>query len=425
MLIIKGISISISFLYVPLLLNTLDETNYGVWLTLTSLVSWVALFDVGIGNGLRNKLSHALAIQDSKLSKEIVSTAYFSMLGIIILLYLLFLCVFKYINWNQILASNSVIIPNIDKIVFVVFSGFLMQFFFGLINSILFAIQKPAISALTTTIGQFVSYILVLISVVLLKRTSMLDLGSIISFTPPIVLIISSIILFNSSLKGLRPSIREFRYTKIHDLFSIGLQFFIIQIITIILFQSNNLIITHTLDSGTVVEYNVVYKYMSILVIVFNIIATPIWSATTEAWEKKDIEWIRITNKRLLKISYGLALIGIIMVFISSLVYKIWLKSNIEISYLTTFLLFLYSLFMMLYGSYGYILNGIGKLKVQIIATVSIATLYVPTTCIMGEFLGLPGILTIFSLSAVLNLMWSKVQYDKLITGKAKGIWTK
>ena len=76
MMLIKGLSMLISFLYVPLLYNTFDTTSYGVWLTLTSLVSWVAMFDVGLGNGLRNKLAESLAQGDNVLAKKYVSTAY-------------------------------------------------------------------------------------------------------------------------------------------------------------------------------------------------------------------------------------------------------------------------------------------------------------------------------------------------------------
>ena len=425
MLIIRGVSIGISFLYVPLLLGTLDDTNYGVWLTLTSLVSWVALFDIGIGNGLRNKLAHALAKQDFKYGKTVVSTAYISMLGVICILYILFLCCYKFVDWNEILAGNSVSIPALNQIVLVVFSGFLLQFFFGLINSILFALQKPALSSLISTIGQFLSYILVFVYVNALRRNSMLELGSIISFTPPCVLIITSAVLFKTLLKEIRPSIKYFKSSEIKDLFSLGIQFFVIQIITIVLFQSNNLIITHVLDSVSVVEYNIAYKYMTVMVMVFNIIATPIWSATTEAWEKNDLNWIRLTNKRLLRISMYISLIGLLMVLISPYIYRIWLKDDIQISFITTLLLFVYSSLMMFYGAYGYILNGIGKLRVQILATVIIAVMYVPLTCFMGEKIGLPGILLSFSFSVALNVLWSKIQYNKLLSGKATGIWVK
>lgn len=425
MIIIKGISIYISFLYVPLLLNTFDETNYGIWLTLTSLVSWIALFDIGIGNGLRNTLTKALADNNNYLARTIVSTAYIAMFAVICILYLSFLCLYKFINWNSILVGSPEIIPKLNLIVLIVFSGFILQFFIGLINSILFAVQKPAISSLSITIGQLISYLLVLLSVQYFKHSSMLELGSIISFTPPIILLVTSIILFNTTLKHLRPSFKYFEFSKIGILFSLGVQFFIIQIITIVLFQSNNLIITHVINSGIVVEYNIAYKYMNILVIVFNIIATPIWSATTDAWQKNDIEWIILTNRRLLKLSLVFTIVGLLMLIISPYVYKLWIRDEIRISTGTTLLLLLYSSLMMVYGSYGYILNGIGKLRVQTIATALIAIAYIPMACVLGRYYGLTGILSAFAVTSAINVIWSRMQYNKLIKGTASGIWKK
>lgn len=78
-------------MYVPLLLGSMDTDNYAVWLTLTSLVSWIALFDIGLGNGLRNRLSETLAKNDITQSKKYISTAY---CGVIIVAMFLFISFF-------------------------------------------------------------------------------------------------------------------------------------------------------------------------------------------------------------------------------------------------------------------------------------------------------------------------------------------
>ena len=66
--ILRVISIGTSLLLVPLILAYLDQTRYGIWLTLASIVMWFNFFDVGLGHGLRNKLSEALAEGKNELS---------------------------------------------------------------------------------------------------------------------------------------------------------------------------------------------------------------------------------------------------------------------------------------------------------------------------------------------------------------------
>jgi O-antigen/teichoic acid export membrane protein len=54
-------SIISNFMLVPLTINYLDTENYGIWLTLTSFISWFSFFDIGLVNGLRNKFAEASA----------------------------------------------------------------------------------------------------------------------------------------------------------------------------------------------------------------------------------------------------------------------------------------------------------------------------------------------------------------------------
>src|ERR1700761_9345113 len=83
---IKGLSIGCPFALVSLTLHYLDKERYGIWLTMASIVGWFSFFDVGIGNGLRNKLSEALAKGDTALAKIYVSTSYACVGGIFLTL---------------------------------------------------------------------------------------------------------------------------------------------------------------------------------------------------------------------------------------------------------------------------------------------------------------------------------------------------
>ena len=74
--ILKAINIATGLVLVPIVLNYLDETRYGIWLTLSSLVMWFNFFDVGLGHGLRNKLAESQTKGEESLSRKYVSTTY-------------------------------------------------------------------------------------------------------------------------------------------------------------------------------------------------------------------------------------------------------------------------------------------------------------------------------------------------------------
>lgn len=50
-LLLRGISIFLSFFVVRVTLGYLGNDLYGIWIVLLSIISWISLFDVGVGNG--------------------------------------------------------------------------------------------------------------------------------------------------------------------------------------------------------------------------------------------------------------------------------------------------------------------------------------------------------------------------------------
>lgn len=92
----KPISMFLSYIYVPVALSFLGEEKYGVWATILSVLSWISLFDVGIGNGLRNKLAECFTNNDDEHSvKKYVSSAYIMLAIIVFSAMALFIVVFS------------------------------------------------------------------------------------------------------------------------------------------------------------------------------------------------------------------------------------------------------------------------------------------------------------------------------------------
>lgn len=55
--VVKGGSLIISVVLLPLYLRFFgDQTVLGIWYTILSILNWVVLFDLGLGQGLRNQL---------------------------------------------------------------------------------------------------------------------------------------------------------------------------------------------------------------------------------------------------------------------------------------------------------------------------------------------------------------------------------
>ena len=423
---IRGVSMILTLISAPIMLHHVDRADYGVLLTLTSIVGWVGYMDVGLGNGLRNKLPEFLAKGDFHSAKKIVSSCYVTLAIYVALIIVIFLIVSPFIDWLGVLNSPTSDAGEIRGLTNVVFIAFCIQFLFGLINSILFAYQMPAFQSLFTFVGQFIALIALVIQVYVFDVTSVLQIGAVNSMIPPLVLFLGSIGLFRTKLEEIAPSFKLFEFKSVGSILSLGLKFFVLQMITIVLFQANSIIIARVVSPEAVVEYNLAFKYVSLLTMIFTIVITPVWSATTDAYVRKDFEWINKTLSFSRKVCIASVFIGVLMVLASKFVYGMWLgRGSIDISYSTTGLIFLYISFEMLYKVYGTIINGTGKVFAQMILTGIIAIIYIPLAIFLANLCGLSGVLIANVIVFALNYAWSKLQCNKLISQTATGIWNK
>ncbi len=426
MLLIKGISIIISLAYIPMMLKYVDRADYGVLLTLTSIVHWVAMLDIGLGNGLRNSITEDLALQNYDKAKESVSSCYAALTLYVTIIIVIFIFVAPFLSWKSILNAQSNSETELLSLVIIVFISFCVQFVLSLLTSVIYACQIPAFTSYILLATQVLNYVLVYIMIHFLGITTILGIGTATCLVPPIVIVVFSFFLYRKKLAHIAPSIRFIRLKSVNGILSLGMKFFVIQVISIVLFQANNIIITQAVGPEAVVVYNVVYKYIGLIVVIFNIIITPVWSAATDAYVREDYEWMKKTVKYIRKVFWCVLLCGIIMFLLSPVVYRIWLgKDTIDIPYVITGLVLAYCLFEILYKIYGTIINGTGKLHLQMIVTSIIAILYIPFAFFLGRTMGLNGVLIANTIVFFLNYIWSKRQCNKIINQTATGIWNK
>lgn len=426
MVFIKGCSILISLMSAPIMLHHVNRADYGVLLTLTSIVGWVGMMDIGLGNGLRNKLPEMLAKGDLQGAKKAVTSSYAALTMYVGLLISIFLVSSSYIDWRNVLNSPMSDAEEINGLAAVVFIAFCVQFLLGLIVSILYAYQMPAANSLISFVSQVVTFIALIVQVYIFKVSSVFQIGAVNCLIPPLIMLLATIFLFATKLREVAPTFKMIDFKYVSGILSLGVKFFILQIITIVIFQANSIIITRVVGPEAVVEYNMAFRYISVLTMFFNIMITPIWSATTDAYVRGDFAWIRKTLYLSRKICLIAIVGGILMTIFSKQVYTLWLgKGAIDISYTTTGLVCLYVSFEMLYKVYGTIINGTGKVFAQMVITGFIAICYVPLALLLGKLLGLSGVLIANSAVFILNYLWSKVQCSKILNDTAYGFWGK
>lgn len=424
---VKGLSVLVSFLFVPVMLGILTVDEYGIWLTLVSMISWFSLFDVGLGNGLRNKLSESIAKDNLDVAKVYVSTAYFFVSLIVLFLLLVFYSTLFFVDVKSLLNAETISLGDLRWVLQIMVVTFLVKFILQLIQPILFAFLKPALSEFVIALGSLLGFLGVLI-LRELGLATFLSAVFVVSVAPVVVFLVTSIILYAKEFKSIRPSISHINMSKSKGMMGLGFRFFFIQIAAIVLFSTDNFIISYLLGPGEVVPYNLAYKYFGLGIVLFSIITTPLWSSFSDAFARDDFAWIQKTIKQTI-FKWLLLVLGLgVLLVLSDTIYKYWFGTE-EVQIPFKLSVFMAVFVILNTGSmiFTTFVNGVGKVKMQMYTAAISMTINIPLSIFFVKYMdmGVVGVILATCVSLAYSFIFKAIQYKKIIGGTAKGIWNK
>lgn len=422
-ILVKGWNCIVQFLLVPITLNCLTQYEYGVWLTVNSILIWIDQFDIGLGNGLRNKLAEALAKNERERAKTLVSSTFIALFFIIIPIVFAFIGVLQIVDCYQFLKVDATIIPNMKGLLEVLVALMGGTFIFKFVGNIYLGLQLPAINNLLVVAGQTLS--LAVIYILSVNGIHSLFAVAVVYTASPLVVYLLSYPVTFCKYKFLTPSFRAFDKSELKGLFSLGVTFFFVQVAGLVIFASSNILITNLLSPSDVTLYQISYRYFSLLIMVFTLISAPLWSATTDAYARGDVEWIRNVMEKMRRIMFAFAGCLMLMLLASPLFYKIWVGDKISITWTLSALMAVYVAVLIYSTCYSNVLFGIGKLRMITCVTVLEAIIYIPLAICLSYRWGLYGIVVALILVNLMCAVCNRIQYSMLMTGKVSGIWNK
>ena len=407
-LVFKVLSMGVVYLTIPYLLKYLGTDNYGIWVTIFSVINILFFVDAGIGNGLKTRLTEALSKKNSQLAKEYIGTAYGLIFGISILFLALgYLCI-ENISLSSLLKTEGIVTEKELKTLFFAALLFIVfNFVLSLYKTLFYAIHKAAAIEISVFFYQCIVLLLVLYALNNLESS----LLNIVIFYGGVNIFVSVFftIVFFWKRRNIIPNFDSFKRSRIKPLMGLSISFFIIQLCMIVIFTSDNLLISNFLGPTEVAKYDVVFKIFQILITLSIILLNPFWALFTDAYEKKDFAWIRKMLKKLNYLMVPLILVVLVVSFLTNVIIDFWVGEEFRASNLLIWLLGVFVI-MRLYGAiYMIFLNGIGVVTRQMWLFVFGAVINIPLSFIFAKSLemGSSGIIlgTIVSLLGLTILM--------------------
>lgn len=420
----KCVAVLIGLMLIPITIDYLDPEQYGIWLTLSSIVAWISYFNVGLGHGFRNRFAEAKAKGQVELCRKYVSTTYFALFVIFGIVAIVFEFFNPLINWSAILNVNPEINALLCDVVAIALIGVCTQFVLAVFPILLEADQRPAFSAMLSTSGQAIALLVILV-LTMIPFHSMKYIAVALTWVPCLVVLVFSACQFRTRYKRYAPSIKLIELSLVRNIVGLGGKFFVIQVSMLLIFQTVNIIISRVLGPSYVTEYNVAYKYFSITMMVFNIAIAPYWSAFTDAYVKGDFDWMRGVTSKLSRIWLALVFVSVILLAVSPISYKIWLHGSVNISWSTSIGMAVYVNIMALSTMYMTLINGTGKIMLQMMLYGVLAVMSIPICLLLCEYVGIVGILMVLSTVYASQAILGKMQLRKVLNSSATGIWDK
>lgn len=388
----QGVTIAVGLVSVPLTVGYLGQERYGVWVTLSSLLTWLAVTDLGLGgNALVNALAEAHGKEDRAWARELVATAFWTLAGIGGVLLVATAAVVPWVSWRSVFnVSAATSETELARALLVALTLFALAFPASVTHAIFSGYQEGYLDAAISILGSVAS----LLALLLVVRSQ----GGL----PVLVLALygarhaaaagGGLVLFGTMKPWLRPTPAAVSRRALRRLVGLGVQYLVAQLAGIGIFQSQPIIVTHVLGPKAVGIFSIAQRILTLPLMFVQLLVGPLMPAYGEARARGDWVWILATLRRSLLYSVAIV-VGVVvpLALVSQRLIRLWVGPELAPTTALVAALAGYVALAALVTPLSVLLYGIERVHGQARIAVINAVVTVLGTLWLTPRLGLPG----------------------------------
>ena len=371
--VVKGGSLVISLISTPLFLRFFsdDKEILGIWYTLLSILTWFMTFDLGIVNGIRNRLVNAFAKKDELEAKKIISSGLISNGVVTIILTVIGSVLLNVLDLNKILnISKETISPEILRwAALIMFAAIMLRFLLTVVSSVFYAIQKSFVNNFLSLCSSVLQLIFLLVFKFETPEKALLFLAIGYFITSNLPTIVAAVIVFARELRSCAPSISHIDREHIRSVMGIGSVFFACQIMYMLMMNTNEMLISNLFSPEYTTDYTFYYRLTSLIATVMTLAMTPIWSVVTKAIAEKNYVWVKKLYRILKLIGIGTVVLEFMLIPFLQPIMNVWLGDNsIAVDYTTALAFACFGSVFIYTGILSTIVCGMTRMKLQTVS---------------------------------------------------------
>ena len=389
----RAISILTVLVSIPLAVGYLGAERYGLWATLSTLIALLGFADVGLGNGVVTAVAEADGRGDRRAARGYVSSAFFFLLGIGVVLGAMFAFAFPFIPWGAVYnVHSSVAVAEAGTATAVFAACFLLTLPASVGERTQLAYQEGYINGLWAAFGSLLGLAGVLLAIAVEASLPWLVLA--FAGGPLVALLANSAMLFLRRRPWLRPRLEAVGRDAAKHLMRLGLLFAVLQLAVSVSFSSDNIVVAQLFGPEAVTEYSVTMRLFAVIPMILTILFNPLWPAYGEALARGDVTWVKSTLVRSLALAFGAtAVVASVLVAFGGSIARLWVGPSVT----PTFWLLLgfagWAVLTATGNALAMFLNGVNVIRLQAAAAVALAVGALPAKVLLGDAVGLPGVI--------------------------------
>lgn len=380
---LKPVGMAISLAYTPLLLSYLGSEQYGAWVTVLSVVNGINYFDVGIGNGYRNLLTEALAKGQDERVRSLTRTAYSLVSAIVACAFCVAMLLILVLDVDAFFAVSAPM-----KLVLGTSLAFVcVNFIAALCKPQLFALQRSGLVSLMAVSTNGISLIFVAGLAAFAPRDMLLVAVAVGVAGLVTNLAFSAMAWYKAPTLVPRPG--PLARGDVGGLVGLGMRFFAIQISGLVLYATDNLIITALLGTDSVTPYSTTNSAFSAVASFAIAALTPFWSKITQKAASGDFAWISRALSRVLLVLIPTAACLLVLALFFEPIAELWLGVRLGYDPGLIWCMAVYYVMYLFASVTSTFANGLGRVNLQLIFAVVGAVVNVPLSVFLCSFVGL------------------------------------
>lgn len=339
-------------------LDYLGPELYGLWVAVVSFFSILSFADLGLGNGMQSRLSRCKGANSVKI--EIVSTSYFIVTVVTLVLLIVLLAIFPFVNWSGLLNTSQ---ENTDLLILSLLIPKILAIPLSLIRRVQNAFQ---VSYIGNIYQIFSSLITLLIIYVVCKYDYGVYALFIAAGTVPILVDLANSVVYFIKNK-LLIFLNSLDLSLCKELLSTGLMFFLLSILLTLGNGFDNFIVANTSGPEQAATYSILLRVTQLINVAVVVLSQPLWGVYGNALVNGEKEWVKNSLFKTVVLSVFICFTSslILMLFGGNL-FELWLGKKLVYSEFLFLGLLVFQVITAFVSPFFMVLNGAGKVRFQV-----------------------------------------------------------